>query len=244
MLSVVIVTKNEENNIERCIRSVIDIANEFLIIDSGSTDKTVQIAERLGATVVFNEWVDYPPQVQFGINLAKGDYILVLDLRASIKASIEEQSFDCYQFNRRTYYLGKFLNYTWTPEWKKRLFKKGSCKYEGELHERVVCEGKVGKLNGELHHYSYKGFEDQLLRTLRYAKKSADIMSRSGKKFKVVNLLVNPAWEFVKVFLNKGFLDGYRGLIVATFSCMHTFLKYAFLLEIELKKKFGEDIWR
>lgn len=243
MLSVVITTKNEEENIGRCIKSTQPLADEVIVIDSGSEDRTVEIARNLGAKVFYNKWIDYPVQVQYGIERASMNYILVLDadeelseeLRCSIKKVIENRENECYQLNRRTYYLGRFLKHVWHPEWRTRLFKKGMARYEGQLHEEVVCMGKTGRLEGDLYHYSYKNLEDQLTRIIRYAKTSAQIMHENGRRFRLINLLVNPLWAFMKVFIKKGFLDGYRSFIIGVFEFIYTFLKYAFLLEINLK---------
>ncbi|HPV29445.1 MAG TPA: glycosyltransferase family 2 protein [Deltaproteobacteria bacterium] len=245
MLSVVMAVKNEEDNMNRVLESIAGIASEIIIIDSGSTDRTLEISKKFNAKIYFNAWIDYPVQVQHGIDLATQDYILVLDadeqvsdeLRTAIAEAMKKGGHDSYQVNRKTYYMGKYLDHVWHPEWRTRLFKKGACRYEGDLHETVVCSGTRGQLSGYLYHYSYRNLEDQLDRIRRYAKKSAEIMRNQGRPFRIINLIGNPIWAFLRVFIRKGALDGHRSYVVAVFEFMQTFLKYAFLLEMEMQKK-------
>jgi len=248
-LSVIIPTLNEEKNIARAIKSIKGISSEILVIDSGSTDKTVDIATQLGATVIFNKWENYPSQVQFGINKASNPYVLVIDadeevsqeLRESIRKLFETgeiSKYACFEVNRKTFYLGKFLDFMWQPEYRKRLFHKDKVKYEGFLHEKVVCSGKVKKLQGYLYHYTYKDLNDHFSKSLKYAKISAEEMHKRGKKFRLHKLIVNPIWAFFRqYFIKLGFLDGIRGLSVSMSYLFSTFLKYLFLWELEQKEK-------
>lgn len=251
MLSVVIRTKNEEQNIERAIRSLMELAQEIIVVDSGSEDRTVDIAKSLGAKVYFKEWEGYANQLNYGISLCSGDWVLVIDadeevsdrLRESIKKELQNPKYDVYMLCRRTYYLGAFLNHAWYPEWRVRLFRKGRVRFEGKLHEKAIFEGKAGKLQGDLYHYSFESLYDQYIKTVDYAKKMAYIMKEEGRSFKLYNLLFNPFWHFVKVyFLQLGFMDGIRGLFVASSSFIYAFLKYKFLYELELSEKEGR-LW-
>ncbi|MEW6656018.1 MAG: glycosyltransferase family 2 protein [Aquificota bacterium] len=251
MLSVLIRTKNEERNIGRAIRSVLPLADEIVVLDSGSTDRTVEIAKNLGAKVFFKEWEGYDKQLNYGIGLCSKDWVLVLDadeevsseLRESIRKELKNPSYEVYKLCRKTFYLGDFLNHAWYPEWRVRLFKKGKVRFEGELHESVVFEGKAGKLKGDIYHYSYKSLEDQYLKTVKYAKIMANRMKEEGKKFRLYSLIFNPLWHFFKIyFLKLGFLDGVRGFLVAMSGAIYVFLKYKFLYELELKDK-KERLW-
>lgn len=250
-LSVLIRTKNEERNIERAIKSVDGLAQEIVVVDSGSTDRTVDIAKSLGAKVFFREWEGYANQINYGISLCSHEWIFLLDadeelseeLKESIKKELRDPKYEVYEVCRRTYYLGDFLKHAWYPEWRARLFKKGKVFFEGMLHERVVFEGKVGRLKGDLYHYTYKSLEDQYLKAIKYAKIMAQEMKEKGKKFRLYNLIFNPLWYFIKVyFLKLGFLDGVRGFLVAMSGSIYTFLKYKFLYEMELKEK-KEKLW-
>jgi len=252
MLSVVIITHDEEKNIARCISSVRDIADEVIVVDSGSSDRTVEIARSLGAKVSHQDWLGFSGQKNFAAGLAGMDYILMLDadeevsetLRRSIKEALQTRRFDGWEINRKTYYLGAFLDHIWHPEWRLRLFRKGKGLFEGEIHEKVVCEGTIGRLRGDLHHYSYKGMKDQMLRLVHYAEQSAIVMHKEGKRFRFINLFFNPCWAIFKVLIRGGIRDGYRSFLIATFEGIYTFLKYAFLLEEELKKKQGKNLWQ
>ncbi len=252
-LSVVVVTKNEETVIGRCLDSVKEIADEIIVIDSGSTDKTVEIAKNKGATVISREWPGYPKQVQFGINQASNEFVLVLDadeevsekLKNSIKTELENPKFDCYQIPRKTYYMGKFLEHIWYPEWRTRLFKKNKVKYEGFLHETVNCYGNVGKLEGDLYHYSFKNIKHQFSKAIDYGEISAKELYKRGKNPTIKHLIINPMWSFIKAFfVQKGFLDGKRGFLASVYMSFSTFMKYAFLYELKLKDKYGKNLWK
>lgn len=252
MLSIAVITKNEENNIGRCILSVRDIADEVIVVDSGSSDRTIEIARDMEAKVYHQDWLGFSGQKNFAAGLAGMDYILMLDadeevseeLRKSILEAVQAGKFDGWEVNRRTYYLGGFLDHVWHPEWRLRLFRKGKGIFQGELHEKVICTGNIGRLRGDLNHYSYKSLKDQTLRLVRYAEQSAVLMHKEGRKFRFINLFFNPVWAFAKVLIRGGFLDGYRSFVIAVFEGIYTFLKYAFLLEEELKKKQGKNLWQ
>jgi len=246
MLSVIVVAKNEEDRIGRALSSVSGIADEIIVVDSGSTDKTVEIAKSYGAKVYFRQWKNYGDQVDYALSLATQKWIFVLDadeevspqLKESIKEAINRDEYDCYMVNRRTYYLGKFLNHTWYPEWRLRLFKNGKVRYERKVHAKPVCEGKIGKLKGDLYHYSFRNLKEQFDKTVRFAQQSAELMYSQGKKFHFYNLILNPISYFVKFyFIKKGFLDGVRGLLIALTGSTYAFMKYAFLFEKYLNRE-------
>jgi len=255
MLSVVIRTKNEEENIERAIKSVSPVADEIIVIDDFSTDRTVEIAKGLGAKVVFDEkGRTLGEKLNYGADLSRNEWIFFLDadeelseeLRESIRKTLESPRYDAYEVARRTYYMGEFLRHVWYPEWRLRLFRKGKVRFTGVIHEEPVVKGiKVGKLKGDLYHYSYASLKHQYLKTVEYARKMAEILHKEGKRFRYYNLLFNPLWSFVKIFfLKRGFLEGYRGFMVAMSAFFYTFLKYSFLKEIELKEKLGYKLWK
>ncbi|MEN3029053.1 MAG: glycosyltransferase family 2 protein [Aquificaceae bacterium] len=250
-LSALILTKDEENNISRAIESLQELAEEVIVLDSGSKDRTVEIAKSMGAKVYFKEWEGYPKQLNYGIELCSGDWVLVLDadeevsdrLKESIREVLSKPEYEVYKVCRRTYYLGKFLRHAWYPEWRVRLFKKGKVTFQGELHEKAVYSSKAGKIKGDLYHYSYRNLKDQYRKTLQYAEVMAHIMHRSGKRFRLYHLLLSPLWHFLKVYLFQlGFLDGVRGFLVASSAFIYTFLKYKFLLELELLERY-KKLW-
>jgi glycosyltransferase involved in cell wall biosynthesis len=250
-ISFVILTKNEEKNIKRALESIKNVADEILVVDSGSTDKTIDIAKSYGANVIFNEWVNYPSQVNFGISKAKNDIVFVLDadeeLSSELKASLKDFLASDYEIGlvtRRSFYMGDFLKHVWNNEKLIRVFKKDVCKYTGELHEVISCKHhKVYKLKGYLNHYSFKSLKDQFERTLKYAKISADVMCKNNKPFHFYNLIINPIWIFFKFFILKsGYKEGVKGFIIAFSGMFYVFMKYAFLYECHKSKE--KELWK
>lgn len=247
-LSVALISFNEEENLPRTLKSVADIASEIIIVDSHSTDNTVAIAEEFGAKVFVEDWKGFSEQKNSALQKCTQSWILFLDcdevlsdeLKRSVTGAIISGSHDGYTLGRRTFYAGKFLRFTWQPDKKLRLVKaSASPQWQGEeVHESLNIKGTTGFLNGDLLHYSYKDVSDHFKRTISYAKASALSYSKRGKKFSYFNLLFNPPWAFVKkYFVRLGFLDGFRGFLVASSSFMYVFLKYAFLWELELKNR-------
>jgi len=250
MLSVVIITKNEEMNIGRCLTGVREIADEVIVVDSGSSDRTVDIARNLGARVYHQDWLGFDKQKNYAASLAVMDYILFLDadeevsddLRSSIREALVKKDCVGWKIHRKTYYLGKVLHHVWHREWLLRLVKRGEGHFEGDIHEKMICKGKIGKLQGPVLHYSYKSLADQINRLADYARQTAILMEKEGYKFHFYNLILNPLWAFLKVFLRGGFMEGYRGILIAVFEATYTFLKYAFILERKLQKK-NANLW-
>ncbi len=253
-LSVLIATKNAEDTIEIAINSIKDIAYEIIVVDSGSTDNTVEIAKKLGAKVFFKEWINSGTQYNYMISLANGEYCFILDsdeevskeLKKSIKEALEQENpADCYEINRKTFYMGKFLNHVWQPEWRIRIFKKGKVQYEPKVHGKAICSGNKEKLKGDLYHYSYKSLKHHIQKTVYFAEETSKLMYKNRKKFRFYNLIINPFIYFVKFFIiQKGFLDGYRGFIASIIGAFYGFLKYALLFEKYQKEKYGENLWK
>jgi len=247
-LSVGIITLNEEENLPRTLKAIEDIASEIIVLDSGSTDRTVEIAKKFGAKVYKESWKGYKEQKNSLLKKCSQEWILFLDadevvskeLKNSIINELKNPRYDGYEINRRTYYLGKFLNYVWQPDFVLRLVRKSANpRWEGgNIHEHLKIDGKIGKLQGDLYHYTYKDLNDHFKKSLKYAKISAEEMHKKGKKFKFHKLIINPWWAFFRIYiLNLGFLDGIRGLSVAMSYLFSTFLKYMFLWELENKEK-------
>jgi len=253
LLSVVITCFNSEDTIGKTLESIKDIADEIVVIDSGSTDRTIDIVKKYNVKLFYRKWINAGNQYNFAFKIASGKWILLIDsdeelsneLRDSIKKTITKKDCaDCYMVNRKTYYLGKFLNHIWHPEWRVRLFKNGKVRFEERVHGAAKCKGSVKKLKGELYHYSFKSLSDQYLRTVIFAKQFVEYIYPKKRKIKFLNVVINPIWHFIKVyFLKKGFLDGKRGFMVAVSGFIHTFLKYALLYEMHLKEKYKNSLW-
>tara|TARA_B100000959_G_scaffold286539_1_gene365675 strand:- start:1185 stop:1961 length:777 start_codon:yes stop_codon:yes gene_type:complete len=243
-LSVLLVSFNEEDNIARTLSSIKDIASEIIVVDSNSTDKTRDIAKSYGARVFEEDWKGHIAQKNSALEKCTQEWLLSLDcdevvsveLKKSIIEKVRKPEADGYFINRKTYYMGRFLNHAWQPDWKLRVAKKAAKpEWDGyNPHDILKINGPIKNLRGDLYHYSYKNLEDHFCRTVKYAKFSAQSYFKKEKKFRWHKLLLNPISAFAKVyFIQRGFLDGYRGFIIAASSFTYTFLKYIFLWEIE-----------
>jgi glycosyltransferase involved in cell wall biosynthesis len=238
--SVVIITFNEERNIGRCIASVKDLAGEVVVVDSGSTDATRDIATQAGARVVVREWTNYSDQKNFANDLATGPYILSLDadevlspeLAASMRDALATGATGAYRCNRLTNYCGTWVRHGgWYPDAKVRLFPKGRARWEGEhVHEELrLDEGlPITPLKGDLLHYSIDSIADHRERIARYSKLQARKLLAKGRQPGVIKRWFAPAFRFVQGYLLRGgFLDGAAGFHIARLSAWAVHRKYA-----------------
>ena len=240
-LSVSIISFNEEANIGACLDAIKDIAAEIIVVDSQSTDRTVEIAKTFGAQVFTEEWKGHIAQKNSALGKCTQRWILSLDcdeiispeLKSSIVSALSSPDFDGYQVNRKTFFLGRWLNHAWQPDWNLRLVKKGIGHWQGlDPHDSLAISATAGKLSGDLLHYSFRDLRDCLERTIRYARISAESYDAAGKRFSWAQLLLNPVHGFVKqYFIKRGFLDGMPGFIAASIHFIYVFLKYAFIFE-------------
>jgi len=250
-ISVIIISYNEEKNIGRCIDSVKRIADEIILLDSYSTDRTVAIARSKGVTVkqcVFNGHIE---QKNRALELSSHNLVLSLDadealsreLAESILALKQSPVINAYRMNRCTNYCGKFIRHgLWYPDRKVRLFDKRAGKWGGvNPHDKVVLDDNttVVHLKGDILHYSYNTIAEHLLQNNYFSSVSAQALYEKGKRFQWWKLLVNPLWSFINGYLLRaGFLDGMYGFIIAINSSHYTFLKYIKLYELQRKKNF------
>lgn len=253
-LSVALITFNEEDVLGKTLEAIKDIAEEIVVVDSHSTDRTVEIAKSYGAKVYVEDWKGYAQQKNSALEKCTQEWILFLDadevvseeLKESIVKELQAPKADGYMINRRTYYMGKFLKHTWQPEWRLRLVKRtAEPKWVGNIHERLEIKSRrVAKLKGDLYHFSYKSLFDHAYRTVKLTHEIA-ANTEHLKDPSFFDLFFRPIWAFVRtLLLKKGFMDGYAGLIVSFMTMFYTFLKYAFLYEIKLKRKLGSKVWR
>jgi len=242
-LSAVVITKNEEENIQRCLESV-RFADEIIIIDSGSTDKTIEIAESFNARVYSPEWRGFGPAKKAGVDKSEGDWILSIDadeevtghLAAEIQAVIaRSNSVSGYYVKRKTKFLGRWiLHCGWYPDYVLRLFQKSRGTFDSAIvHEKVVTDGPVEYLKGELLHYSYPNLEQYFIKFNRYTTMGAEEAFRKGRKSKLTDIVIKPAASFVKHYvLNQGYLDGVEGFVLSSLSSMSVMVKYAKLRQL------------
>ncbi|HKQ30005.1 MAG TPA: glycosyltransferase family 2 protein [Burkholderiales bacterium] len=242
-LSVVIITYNAERELSACLASAA-FADEILVIDSGSTDGTVALAERHGARVLRQKWLGYGPQKQFGATQARHRWILSLDadecvteaLRTSIQAALAAASHAAYYVARRNRFMGRWLKHgEGYPDWIVRLFDRTLAAWnDNPVHEKVVVQGTVGRLKGDLLHESERGIADYLDKQNRYTTIAAATLHAQGRRAGLGKLLLSPPFRFVKFyFLRLGFLDGVPGFVHIAIGCFNSFIKYAKLRALQ-----------
>lgn len=239
MISVVIITFNEEANIRRCINAAWTVADEIIVVDSCSTDQTPQICKELNVHFFTRKWEGYSKTKNFGNQQAHHSYILSLDADEVISDELRQSILNqkdtlsgAYQFNRLTNYAGKWIKHCgWYPDTKIRLFPKDKAQWEGDfVHETLVIDPaiQIKHLQGDLFHYSYNSVSDHKIRIEKYSDLHAQKMYSEGKKAGAIKLLMAPAAKFFRdYFINLGFLDGKAGYIICRLSAIAVFKKYS-----------------
>ena len=239
-LSVVIITYNEEKNIARCMQSVTSVADEVIVLDSFSTDKTAFIVQKLGGRLHQQAFTGYGSQKNAAASLASHDHILFLDADELLSEHLCEsilreksQGFpqDCYLMNRLNNYCGQWIRHgSWYPDRKLRLAHRKKSAWSLDIvHESLVPdkEARIGLLTGDLLHYTYSNYDDHVEKNNRYSRLSAQLLYEKGKKAGWVKIVINPFWAFFSsYFLRAGFLDGFNGFVIAVQVGHLTFLKY------------------
>lgn len=249
-ISAVIITFNEERNIERCLRSLHGVADEIVVVDSFSTDNTEEICRQYKVKFIQNKWPGYTEQKNFANSQASHDHILSLDadealseeLRNNILSNKGNDLGPGYEINRLTNYCGHWIKHgSWYPDRQLRLFNRTKGKWEGErIHERfVMADGKKPeRLKGDLLHYSYYTIGEHVDQANHFTTITAEVAFSNGKKASFLKVFVNPAFKFIRdFFLRLGFMDGYHGFLVARISAYATFLKYSKLRQLNREVK-------
>ncbi|MBT3193461.1 MAG: glycosyltransferase family 2 protein [Verrucomicrobia bacterium] len=245
-ISICITAGNEEANIRRCLESA-TWAGEIVVVDSYSKDRTVEICREYTDRVYQHEWLGYIGQKNLIKDLAKGPWILFLDADEEISTGLRDEiigefssgntdAFAGYEFPRLVYYLGRWITHgDWYPDTKLRLFRKDKGECGGkEPHDRTTVHGRVKRLSNPLYHYTYTGISNQMATLNRFTSISAEGKDSEGRRFRYIDLIFRPCFRFIRCyFLKRGFLDGLPGLVVAHFSAVGVFAKYAKLWEIQ-----------
>ncbi|MDQ3015699.1 MAG: glycosyltransferase family 2 protein [Bacteroidota bacterium] len=247
VLSVVVMTYNEEKNISQCLRSVEGLSNDVLVFDSYSTDNTVELASSLGARVEQFTFDTYADQRRRMIRMAKHDWILTLDadeflspeLKASILQSAGSENFDGYTSNRKSKIGARWMNHgSWYPDSKIRMFDRRKFSVEGyDVHETIVpvSNAKVGHLEGDLMHHADEDIQARYEKVNRYSTRAAEGLFHIKKRTNFLKIFFKPCVRFISVYLiRKGIFDGYYGYVVAK-SEAH----YVWLREVKLS-----ELWR
>lgn len=250
-LSVAIITYNEEKNILRCLKSVDEIADEIIILDSLSSDNTKKICQEFSPKVKFSEqeFLGHIGQKNKAIDLCEYDHILSLDADEALSPELTKSIFnvksnwnaDSYSFNRLTRYVDKWVKHgIWYPDTKIRLFKKNKAQWGGvNPHDKIIMApgSSTHHIAGDLLHYSYNSVSDHIIQTNKFTTIAAKAMYDTGINSHFTKIYLRPFFNFFKdYFLKKGFLLGRYGLIIAVINSIYVFLKYLKLQELEKNK--------
>jgi glycosyltransferase involved in cell wall biosynthesis len=247
-LTVITLTLNEEHNIGACLESA-RWADELIVVDSGSTDRTVEIARSFTPKVIDVAWEGYGAARNHALTEASGDWILWLDADERVTPELAEEirkilrddarSINGYAIARRAYFLGRWIRHSgWYPGRVVRLFRRGTGHFsETRVHEQLHLDGISASTQHDLLHHTDPDLQHYFVKFNRYTSLAADDMAAAGRTFKLRDILLRPPFQFVKMYLlRRGFLDGIEGLILAVLSSAYVFTKYAKLWERSRKK--------
>jgi glycosyltransferase involved in cell wall biosynthesis len=242
-IAAVIITKNEEANIERCLQSLA-FCDEIIVVDSYSTDRTVETCKKYCAKVSSRAWTGYVDQKNYANSLASQDWILSIDADEQVSAELRQEIQEllrahpaqaAYSVPRKTIHSGQWIRHGgWYPNRLVRVFKRNEGSWRGgAVHEFWHTTGLVGELKGDLVHYSFENLSDQVERNNLYSTLGAQALVQQKCKFSTVRLIVKPISKFVETYILKlGFLDGYRGFFISVSAAYSVFLKWAKLWEL------------
>ena len=251
-ISACIISFNEEKKIEDCLKSLDGIVDEIIVVDSNSTDNTVEIARKYTDNIIFQDFLGFIEQKSFAMQHAKHDWILSLDCderlspelrNAIIKLKDTIDDADAYEMPRKTFYVYRWLNHCWYPDVKLRLFNKNRAHWGGtNPHDHVVTSGdKIVRLPGDIYHYSFDSISDHLKTIDKFTEIGADELIRKGKSFSIFSPFTHSSWLFIKIYiLKRGFMDGFAGIIVSVLSATHVFVKYSKAIIKRKQDKHGQ----
>ncbi len=251
-LTIIVLTKNEERNVRECLETA-TWADELIVCDSFSTDRTPEIALEYTPNVVQHEYVHYGAQQNWIVPQASSEWVMILDaderlspeLQAAIKQAITQGAeYDAFRVLRRTYFLGKIIDHCgWGCDYTNRLFKRDLGRYaDKQVHANVqIASGRIGTIDDYLIHYTDRDLRNYFEKFDRYSSLRAADMFRRGERFRLWKLLLKPPARFIRMYLLKlGFLDGLHGLLLCLLSSMNTIARYAKLWEMERRGNVGE----
>ncbi|MGI8893882.1 MAG: glycosyltransferase family 2 protein [Bacteroidia bacterium] len=237
-ISAVIITYNEEKNIERCLASLHTVCDEIIVLDSFSNDKTVEICKIAGIMLYQHKWLGYAGAKNLANEKATHDWILSIAADAALSPGLADSilkiknnlSHKFYSFNRLTNYCGTWIkNSGWYPDTKIRLFDRQKAHWEGLIHEKLIYDMKIPIVNlkGDLYHYSYYTYEDHERQIKKYSTLAAEELKLKGKKSNIIKELFFTASKFLETYIfKKAFLDGAAGFKISVMTAKATRLKY------------------
>jgi glycosyltransferase involved in cell wall biosynthesis len=238
-LSVILITRNEEANLDDCLASLEGIAQQIVVVDTASTDRTLEIAQKYGATIASPaDWPGFGPQKNRALDLATGDWVLSLDaderltpaLRSEILTAIHHNAHvNCFAIPRLSWYCGKFMRHSgWSPDFVDRLFRRGTARFSDDLvHERLIPNGQVARLKNPMLHFSFMNYSQVLQKLDRYSTASAEQAFAKGKTSSPTKAVFHGLWAFFRTyFIRAGFLDGAQGFTLAVSNGQGTYYRY------------------
>ena len=225
-LSVCIVAQNEQENLPRLLESARAVADEIVLVDGGSTDRTQEIARDAGAKVFFRFFTNHADQKNYAASLASHDWIFLLDadeeLSSELTNSVQQwkchpPQFAVYEMTRLTWYLGAWIHHSrWYPDWQRRLYRRDAASFSGVIHSALRYGGPVGRLRGDLRHYTIRNFSEHEAKLEKYTSAIAKEMFDQGQRHWRAAMWFAAPWSWIHHFvLGAGFLDGSRGLLIA-----------------------------
>ena len=236
-LAVIVITKNEARNIQACLQSV-GFADQIVVLDSGSTDGTADLAKGMGAELNQSpDWPGFGIQKNRALAFVRCDWVLSIDaderitpeLQAEIQAVLDNPRFDAYSFPRLSSYCGQYMRHSgWYPDRITRLFKRSSASFSNDLvHEKLITQQAVGQLRAHMLHESFTSFEAVLDKANRYSTAGAQHLFQHGKKASISQAIGHGLWAFFRTYvLRRGFLDGRMGLLLAISNAEGTYYRY------------------
>ena len=236
-LSVCTITLNEEKSLPRALDSVRSVADEIVVVDCGSKDRTQPLARERGASVFERAWTSYEEQWNFAASCAANEWVFVLaadeELSPELRASLlewkqQEPKFTVYEMARSAWYLGAWIKHCgWYPDYQRRLYRRGSARFAGIIHEALQFAGRPGRLRGDLLHYTMNSFAEHEDKVERYTTLAARQMYEAGKRNWRAAMWLAAPWTFFSTFVFRGgFLDGYRGWLISRMAARGVWLKF------------------